>query len=333
MNRLYKSLIVLTNILVLVSSGVVKAEIDLRVSHQWPSDQNDIRHEMVKIMANEINHAKSGVKIKIHPNARLFKPRDQWSAMASDALDISVFPLAYAGTKHPEFNLTLMPAIIKSHEHARRFNKSEPMNKIRKIIEGDDIVVLADTWLAGGIASKGNCIAKPDDVKGLWLRSAGVTFDQMLKGAGAKISSMPSSKIYKALKENELDAAITSSSSLVSFKIYEQSKCLTSPLKNALWFMYEPILMSRASFDRLSSDQQQNLLAAAQKAEDFAFQKAKEEDEKLVKVFKKQGVKVVTMSSKEFAKWRRIAEKTSYRVFRKEVPDGKELLKQAISVK
>ena len=42
-----------------------------------------------------------------------------------------------------------------------------------------------------------------------------------------------------------LDAANTSSGSFVSYRIFEQTKYLTAPGENALWFMYEPILMSK----------------------------------------------------------------------------------------
>jgi hypothetical protein len=44
----------------------------------------------------------------------------------------------------------------------------------------------------------------------------------MLAAAGATITSMPSSEIYSGLQTGVLDGANTSSSSLVSYRIYEQ---------------------------------------------------------------------------------------------------------------
>ena len=56
----------------------------------------------------------------------------------------------------------------------------------------------------------------------------------------------------------------TSTGSFVSFRIYEQVKCVTAPGDNALWFMYEPVLMSKKSFDRLDKKQQDALLHGRQ---------------------------------------------------------------------
>ena len=172
----------------------------------------------------------------------------------------------------------------------------------------------------------------PEDVKGQQFRAAGAAFNEMLAGAGASIASMPSSEIYSALQTGVLDGANTSSASLVSYRIYEQVKCLTEPGKNALWFMYEPILMSKQTFDKLNKEQQEALLAAGDKAEQYAYEAAKEADQKLVDAYKKAGVEVVSMSPEQFKAWREIADETSYKNFREKVEGGAELLEMALSV-
>ena len=54
----------------------------------------------------------------------------------------------------------------------------------------------------------------------------------MLAGAGASIASMASSEIYNAMQTGVLNAANTSSSSFVSYRIYEQVTCYTP---RAMW--------------------------------------------------------------------------------------------------
>ncbi|MGD8796613.1 MAG: TRAP transporter substrate-binding protein DctP, partial [Thiohalophilus sp.] len=144
---------------------------------------------------------------------------------------------------------------------------------------------------------------------------------------------MPSSEIYSGLQTGVLDGANTSSASLVSYRIYEQVTCLTAPGDHALWVMYEPILMSKKTFDKLNKKQQDAILAAGKKAEQFAYEGAKKADEKLVKAYKDAGVKVVTMSEEQAEMWKKIADKTSYKSFADQVKGGRELLDLALSVK
>jgi len=314
-------------------SAPVQAETVLKASHQWPGGKGDIRDEMVQIIARDINKANLGITIKVYPGKSLYKPKEQWAAMTKGELDMTAFPLAYAGGRHPEFNLTLMPGLVKNHDHALRLNKSKFMGKIKKIMNDAGVIVLADTWLAGGFVSSKKCVLEPDDVKGQTFRAAGKAFNEMLAGAGASITSMPSSEIYSALQTGVLDGANTSSASLVSYRIYEQVKCLTAPGKNALWVMYEPILMSKASFNKLNKKQQAAIMKAGKKAEKFATQGAKDADKKLIAAYKKAGVKIVTMTAKQAAKWRAIADKTSYKNFSEKVKGGRELLDMALAVK
>ena len=304
----------------------------IKASHQWPGGKGDVRDEMVQIIAKEVAAANVDLDIKVYPGKSLFKPKEQWGAMVKGQLDISAFPLDYASGRHPQFSATLMPGLVKNHDHAQRLNSSSFMDDIKKIINDAGVIVLADAWLAGGFASKKNCILGPETMKGQVTRAAGPAFEQMLVGAGASISSMPSSAIYQAMQTGVLDAANTSSGSFVSYRIYEQVKCLTAPGDYALWFMYEPILMSEKSWNKLNKAQQDALMAAGKKAEEYMTGKAKGLDDKLVTAYKKAGVKVVTMNAEQAAAWKAIAQETSYKIFSEKVPGGKELIAKALAV-
>lgn len=315
----------------LVASGLASAaDVVLKASHQWP--EGDVRDEMVRIIKQEVEAADVGLKVRIYTSASLFKPKQQWDAMVQGQLDISAFPLDYASGRHPQFSATLMPGLVKNHEHARRLNNSPFMDEIRKIINDSGVVVLSDAWLAGGFVGKNFCVGGPDTVQGKVMRAAGPYFERMLAAAGASINSMPSSEIYTAMQRGVLDGANTSSGSLVSYRIYEVSKCLTPPGDYALWFMYEPILMSKQSWDRLNDAQRAALRKAGDKAADFFFAKAKALDDKLVDVYKSHGVKVVNMTKAQYDAWLDVAKRSSYEEFAKNAPEGKKLLDMALSV-
>ena len=319
--------------LALVSGSLAAAPVVLRASHQFPGGKGDVRDEMVQIIARDAKAAGVDLDVQVYPGAALFKPNEQWNALVNGQLDISSFPLDYASGKVRAFGATLMPGLVRNHERAARLNDSPFMKEIKAKIEKAGVIVLSDSWLAGAVASKKGCIRTPADMKGLKIRSAGPTFAEMWQAAGASIVSVPSNEVYNALQTGVADATDTSTSSFVSFRIYEQVKCITAPGENALWFMYEPVLMSKKSFDRLDKKQQAVLLAAGKKAEAYFANEGKKLDDEMVKAFKDHNVEVVTMTPAEYDQWIAIAKKSSYADFAKEVPDGKKLIDDALSVK
>jgi TRAP-type C4-dicarboxylate transport system substrate-binding protein len=320
-------------VLPLVAGALPAGALTLKASHQFPGGKGDVRDEMVQIIAREVAKANVGLEIKVYPGASLFKAKEQWNAMVKGQLDITSFPLDYASGRHPKFGATLMPGLVRNHEHAKKLNNSAFMKEIKAEIESGGAMVLADAWLAGAFGSKKGCIVKPDDVKGMKLRSAGATFAQMWKAAGASIVSVASNEVYNALQTGVADATDTSAGSFVSFRLYEQLKCLTAPGANALWFMYEPVLISKRSFGKLNAAQQKALLAASRTAEAFFAKAAAGLDEKLVATYKKAGVKVIELSEAEFEAWRKVAQQSSYKSFAEKVKGGKALIDKALAVK
>ena len=316
-----------------MSGTAFSAPTTLRASHQFPGGRGDVRDEMVQIIARDAKAANVDLEIQVYPGASLFKANEQWNALVNGQLDISSFPLDYASGKVRAFGATLMPGLVRSHDRAQRMNDSPFMKDIKAQIDKAGVVVLADAWLAGAMASKKNCIRTPDDIKGLKIRSAGPTFAHMWQSAGASIVSIPSNEVYNALQTGVADATDTSSGSFVSFRIYEQVKCLTAPGDNALWFMYEPVLMSKKTFNRLNKKQQDVLRQAGRKSQEFFAKEAKGLDEQMVKVFKDHNVEVITLTPQEYDQWLGVARKSSYAEFAKEVPNGKKLIDEALSVK
>ncbi len=313
----------------LLLGGMANAT-ELRLSHQWSN--SDVRHKVAQIVADEVAAADVDLEIRIFGSKSLFKPREQYTPLSRGQLDMTVLPLSYAGGQQPAYNLTLMPGLVKNHDHAARLSHSPFMEAIEARMAEDDVMTLVHGYLAGGFAGKDKCITKPEDVQGLQTRAAGKAFEQMLAGAGASIASMASSEIYNAMQTGVLDAANTSSSSFVSYRIYEQVKCYTPAGDVALWFMYQPLLMNKTTFEGLTEDQQAALLAGAEKAEAYYLEEAKKQDANSVEVFEKAGVEIAYMTQEEFDAWRKIAQETSYKAFVEQVPDGQDLLDMALAV-
>ncbi|MGE6604960.1 TRAP transporter substrate-binding protein DctP [Halomonas sp. NPDC076908] len=304
----------------------------LRASHQFPGGQGDIRDEMIQMMARHVEEADVGLEMQVYPGQSLFKAGEQWGALVRGRLDMTLLPLDYASGRHPEFSATLMPGLVRNHEHAARLNDSEYMDMIKEVIMDSGARVLADTWLAGGFASSEQCITSPDTVSGQNIRAAGPAFEQMLQAAGASIASMPSSEVYTAMQTGVLDAANTSSMSFISFRLYEQVECLTEPGDFALWFMYEPAMISEQVWQGLTEEQQTTLLEAGEAAEAYFAEEAAAIDQKMVETYEQNGIEVVRMSEDDYNAWLEIARETSYKNFADSVPNGQAIIDAALAV-
>ena len=96
--------------------------------------------------------------------------------------------------------------------------------------------------------------------------------------------------------------------------------------------MYQPVLMSKKTYDGLNDAQKDALAAAAKKAEAFYSEEARKEDAASVQVFKDAGVEIADLTDADFKAWQDIAKQTSYAKFVEETPNGQEFLDMALSV-
>jgi TRAP-type C4-dicarboxylate transport system substrate-binding protein len=163
------------------------------------------------------------------------------------------------------------------------------------------------------MASRGKPIVDPEDAAGLKVRGGSPEMDMILKEAGATVVSMPSNDIRSAMEKGQLDAAMTSSSSLISFRLDEVSKSVTTARGGTYWFMLEPLLMSRAAFERLPKDQQAILLSVGADLEAFARKSAQQDDAAVAALFQGAGGRTVDLSQDSLRKWQELARATAWR--------------------
>src|SRR5260370_19182387 len=148
-----------------------------------------------------------------------------------------------------------MPGLVTSYGQGLAWRDKEMGAELTASLEKKGVKILTWIWQAGGVASRAGAVVNPDDVKGLKIRGGSREMDLMLKAAGGIISSVPSNEIYAAMQTGSLDAAVTSSTSLISFRLEEISKNLTTRRGKSFWYMLEPLLISKSLFDRLAPDQ------------------------------------------------------------------------------
>jgi TRAP-type C4-dicarboxylate transport system substrate-binding protein len=220
---------------------------------------------------------------------------------------LSLVPLSYAGGEVPETNIGLMPALVPSYEVGSAWKNAEVGKLLSQVLAEKGVIVVSWIWQAGGVASRSKPLVSPDDAKGMKVRGGSREMDMVLKDAGASVITLPSNEIYAAMQTGAMDAAMTSSTSLISFRLEEVSKALTSGRGKSYWFMFEPLMMSKQIFDKLPKDQQEAIMAVGVDMEKFALQGAKADDQAVAGVYQKAGAKVADLDDANLKKWQAIA--------------------------
>jgi len=102
--------------------------ITLKISHQFPGgtiDEGDFRDRLCRRFAAELEKRTNGaIAAQVYPNSSLMKTVAQFSAVRKGALDLSLYPISYAGGEFPELNIGLMPGLVSSYAQGAAWKSS-----------------------------------------------------------------------------------------------------------------------------------------------------------------------------------------------------------------
>lgn len=289
----------------------------LKISHQFPGgtiDKGDFRDRLCRVFAAEVAKRSNGeLDFDIYPNSSLMKVNAQISAMRKGALDLALAPLSYAGGEMPETNIGLMPCLVSTYKQGMAW-KTAPVGKaLDDFLKDKGLVVVSWVWQGGGVASRERPIVAPEDAKGQKIRGGSREMDLMLQAAGAAVLSLPSNELYAAMQTGACDAGYTSSTSLISFRLEEIARHLTTATDRTNWFMFEPLIMSKAIFEKLPQAQRDLILAVGGEIEAFAYKEAQNDDQEVGKIYAAKGAKIHTMDTATLEKWKTIARDTAWK--------------------
>jgi TRAP-type C4-dicarboxylate transport system substrate-binding protein len=288
----------------------------LKISHQFPRGnvaEGDFRDRLCRRFAADVERRTRGsLRFSIYPGAELAKAPAQFGALRRGALDMALVPLSYGGPELPEVNIGLMPGLVTSYEHGYGWKNADVGKELTRILLENGIVVVSWIWQAGGMASRTRPVSDPDDVKGMRIRGGSHEMDLMLQAAGATVVDLPSNDIHSAMRSGALDAALTSSTSLISFRLQDVSRALTTARGGAYWFMFEPLLMAKTVFDKLTPEQKAAVMTVGAEVEAFARRAAQEDDAAVAAVYQSANAKIVDLNPASLKKWQAIARETAW---------------------
>jgi len=140
---------------------------------------------------------------------------------------------------------------------------------------------------------------------------------------------MPSNEIYLGMQTGALDAAVTSSTSLISFRLDELARSLTAGRGRSFWFMLEPILIAKSTLEALTPSQQVIVREVGAELEADGTNAAKKDDDEAISVYAAKGANVHELTEEHIEQWRALARETAWKDFAAKSKRAEELLKLA----
>ena len=220
----------------------------------------------VQFMGELIKERTGGrLEVQVFPSGQLGGEKDTIEQTRFGVIDMNRINFAPFNNLIPETQILSLPFLFRSEDHMHQVIDGEIGEEIAAAFEPHDLVVLA--FYDSGARSFYNArhpIQTLDDMKGLKIRvQQSDLFIAMIQALGANATPIPFGEVYSALQTGVVDGAENNWPSYDSVKHYEVAK-FYSQTEHSM--SPEALVMSKASYDRLTPEDQTIVKAAAKES-------------------------------------------------------------------
>ena len=291
MQRIWKSTVLAIAAAVVVASGtaVAGAKTEFRLSNQFPASHH-VSKGLVLFAAKVKEYSKGAVEVKIFDSAQLYKDTEIVEALQDGLIETGLVPVNKWSGMIPAADVFEMPFVFKDLTSIKKFIDAGAGDLLDK--EFQKRVVKTLFWVDYGYIQFFNNkrpLTKPDDFKGLTMRSFSSGDADTLKALGAAPTVMSSSEMYMALQRGTVDGATTGMPAAVSRKIQEVQKFMTEANYTTAQFVMQANLKW---WEKLPQDQREAILKAGKEAEEWIRGAIAQSEDEAEKVIRKAGVQI-----------------------------------------
>jgi C4-dicarboxylate-binding protein DctP len=286
------SVIAATAIAVLVATAgpaVAGAKLEFRLSNQLPASHHISKG--IVLFANKVKeYSKGAVEVKVFDSAQLYKDTEIVEALQEGLIETGLVPVNKWSGMIPAADVFEMPFVFKDLTSIKRFIDAGAGELLDKEYQKRAVKTLY--WVDYGYIQFFNNkrpLTKPDDFKGLTMRSFSSGDADTLKALGAAPTVMSSSEMYLALQRGTVDGATTGMPAAVSRKIQEVQKYMTEANYTTAQFVVQANLKW---WGMLSQEQREPILKAGREAEEWIRGAIAQSEDEAEKAIQKAGVQI-----------------------------------------
>ena len=290
----------LFGLLVLSLPGTAMAETVIRFSYELPVTHEF--HQAAEMMAKEVAEGTKGsVKIELYPAGQLTKDSTFPREITSGTVDGGLSPTLYWTGVMPIAGIFDVPYLVRTHDEAQKVLKTEVGQRLLDGLGDFGAVGLGYFNYGFGIfGTTKSPLLKPEDFRGLKIRSNNDMGAALLKAFGASPTFMSGSEVFLGLQQGTVDGAHVGLTSVLSRKMYEVLKYLTVDNHNMIPYF---VVLRREIYDKLTPEEQAVLRAAVARAGDWVAEIQEQADDKAIEELRGHGMQVDVLTQEQLDGW------------------------------
>jgi tripartite ATP-independent transporter DctP family solute receptor len=293
--------LIMTMVMLLAGAALAADPVVLKVAHVFKPDFSASKGvaDFAALVAKKTN---GSVKVNIYPNAQLGNERECLEGAKLGTHDIALTGAAGWAILNPKLGTFELPFLYRDMDHQQKVFTSGMAATVDKMFGQAGLKFLC--YYGYGIRSTlttDKPIKTLADFKGVRLRVPEVPiFVKTFKALGANPTPINYGEVYTALQADVVKGVEGSPESMVSMKFTELCKYYSLTKHQS-----PPILMAinKDSFnDKLSAEQQKQVLEAAAESARNEFNQVVEANKKALEYMKANNVEVIELPAAEVKK-------------------------------
>lgn len=276
-------------VMVASGAGAAWAKTEFRLSNQLPPSHH-ISKGLLLFAGKVKEYSKGAVEVKLFDSGQLFKDTEIVEGLQEGLVESGLVPVNKWSGMVPAADVFEMPFIYKDLTSIKKFIDAGAGDLLDKEFQKRAVKTLF--WVDYGYIQFFNNkrpLTKPDDFKGLTMRSFSSGDADTLKALGAAPTVMSSAEMYMALQRGTVDGATTGMPAAVSRKVHEVQKFMTEANYTTAQFIVQANLKW---WEKLPQDQRDAILKAGREAEEWIRGAIAQSEKDAEAVIRKAGMQI-----------------------------------------
>lgn len=262
------------------------------------------------------------VTMTLHPNGSLYKANEIKRAVQTGQAQIGEFILSGASNENPLYGVDSIPFLATSYAESKKLAvASRPA--LEKLLSSQGMKLLYTGPWPGQSLYSVKPVNTADDLRGTKMRTYNPATNRIAQLLKAQPATIQLAELGQALATGAVDNFLTSSASGIENKLFEHVKNFY-PV-NA-WLPKNAVVINQKAFDALDKPTQENILKAAQAAEERIWKISEQKDQEYLKQLAANGMKISQPSPQLQKELKAIGETMTAEWLRTAGEDGKQII-------